>query len=123
MEKHIHYWQVTYIKDPKFKYFNVLRSSSPSLPQSISIQETMQRHRISAPYVAYDRISRKFLTGLKHFYQDWYYGDIRNSDRKEFLLFLIRPGEVVVYHFAGFYPESPEIFSRGFIWDIKRPEN
>lgn len=121
--KHIYYWETTYIKAPKFKYLNVSGSSSPSLPQSISIQETIQRHRISAPFVAYDRNSRKFLTGLKQCSRDWYFGDIRNGDRKEFLLFYLGPIRVVVYHFSGFYPKSPKIFSREFIQDIKRPEN
>jgi hypothetical protein len=116
------YSHITYIKDSKFKYYNQFKSASTILPYSISIQGTSQRYRISAPLVVLDRQTRRFITGLIRFFGDWHYGDLRNGDEKDFLLFLIQPWEIVVFHFPGFYPDSREAFIRQFIWDLKRPE-
>lgn len=113
--------QIVFKKDPKFKYFNSEESSHP-LPNCISIQETLQQERINAPLVVQDRRTRKFITGLKKVCKNWYYGDILNGRTKEFLLFWISSGVVVVYHFSGYYPTKRAEFTREFIRQIKRPE-
>ena len=113
--------QIVFKKDPKFKYFNSEESSHP-LPNSISIQETLKQERINAPLVVQDRRTRKFITGLKMVGKNWHYGDILNGWTKEFLLFWIVSGVVVVYYFSGYYPTNRAEFIREFIRKIKRPE-
>lgn len=113
--------QIVFKKDPKFKYFNSDDWSHP-LPNSISIQQTLQRDRINAPLVVQDRRTRKFITGMKQVAKNWHYGDILYGRAKEFLLFWIVSGIVVVYYFPGFYPTNRTEFIRDAIRQIKRPE-
>jgi hypothetical protein len=72
--------------------------------------------------VVQDRRTRKFITGMKTVNKNWHYGDILNGMSKEFLLFWIVSGVVVVYYFPGLYPTNRTEFTRFAIGQIKRPE-
>jgi len=115
MNQHIQFKRVTYIKDPKYKYFKLSGHLVADLPDSISIQETRMTERIHSPLVVIDRKRKTFITGLKKYSWDWHYGDLWNGKEKELLIFQIKVNKVVVFHFPGFYPDSPRSFIREFI--------